>query len=146
MFLKGPRDGSKHGSRFESTHCAILLLFTAGQRGEAFQNGTPFGYHFGSQFGGKTGQNVDAKEAKQRMRKKGPHTEIWQSIRTSGGSPAAPLAHLGLNKKQQLEQQQQQQQQQLQPLWLDVDFIVIFVLFFTTLVRKNMLLIADFKG
>ena len=49
-----------------------------------------------------------------------PPEKIW-SIRKSGGSRAAPLAHPGLNKKQQFEQQQQQQQQQLQQLWLDVD-------------------------
>ena len=108
--------------------------------------GTHLGTILGASLGAKLNKTLTPRKPKKECGNKVP-TEKFGTLSEHLEAPRQPpLARPGLNKKQQFEQQQQQQQQQLPPLWLDVDFIVIFVLFFITLVRKNMLLIADFKG
>ena len=111
-----------------------------------FKMGPHLGTILGASLGSKLNKTLTVRKPKKDCGKK-VHTQKFDCLSERLEAPRQPpLARPGLNKKQQFEQQQQQQQQQLQPLWLDVDFVVIFVLFFVTLVRKNMLLIAESKG
>ena len=75
---------------------------------------------------------------KNRCRKKAPPITQTTPYDHGPGLPdSTPSRARFLNKKQQFEQQQQQQQQQLQPLWLDVDFVVNFIVFFITFVKNT---------
>ena len=92
--------------------------------------GLHLGTILGASLGAKLNTTLTPRKPKKECGKKAPAQKFDCLSERLEAPRQPPLARPGLNKKQQFEHQQQQQQQQLQPLWLDVDLVVNFIVFF----------------